>query len=78
MAKKTFESALQRLEQITEELEAGDLNLDKSLKMFDEGVKLVKYCNTTLEEARSRVELLINDGDQLTGETFTAGEDQDV
>ncbi len=36
MAKKTFESALSRLEQITEELEDGDLSLDNSLKKFDE------------------------------------------
>ncbi len=63
MAKKTFESALKRLEQITSELEEGDLTLDKSLKKFDEGITLVNYCNTQLEQARSQVKLLIKGDD---------------
>jgi len=59
MAKRTFESALGKLEQITEELEHGDLTLEKSLKKFDEGIALVDYCNTTLTEAKAKVELLL-------------------
>lgn len=59
MAKKTFEAALARLEEITRELEDGDLSLDKSLKKFDEGVQLARFCNEQLEEARARVELLL-------------------
>lgn len=60
MAKKTFESALAKLEKITEEMEAGDLPLETSLKKFDEGIQLVNFCNMKLEEAKSRVELLLN------------------
>ena len=48
MAKKTFEAALARLEQITEELEDGELSLENSLKKFDEGIKLAGFCNEQL------------------------------
>ena len=51
MAKKTFESALARLEQISEELEDGNLSLEASLKKFDEGIKLAEFCNAKLSEA---------------------------
>ncbi len=70
MAKKTFETALSKLEQITAELEQGDLGLEKSLKKFDEGVQLVNFCNEKLEDARSQVELLIKKNDRLTTEPF--------
>jgi len=59
MAKKTFESALNKLEQITRELEEGELGLEKSLKKFDEGIQLVTFCSEKLEEARSQVDLLL-------------------
>ncbi len=59
MAKQTFETALARLEQLTEELENGELSLDASLKKFDEGIKLAAFCNTNLTEARAKVELLL-------------------
>jgi len=60
MAKRTFESGLNRLEQITEELENGDLSLEKSLKKFDEGINLVEFCNKTLNDARAKVEILLD------------------
>ena len=74
MAKESFESALARLEQITAELEAGDLTLEKSLAKFSEGIELAKYCNTTLENARGRVELLTGKNGTLSAAPF-AGED---
>lgn len=70
MAKRTFENALARLEQITEELEDGDLSLEKSLKKFDEGIGLVEYCNTTLNEAKAKVELLLEKKGGLTSAPF--------
>lgn len=70
MAKKTFESALSRLEAITEELEAGDLSLEKSLKTFDEGINLVEFCNQKLEEAKNRVDLVLNNEDKLVTKPF--------
>ncbi len=70
MAKRTFENALTKLEQITEELETGDLSLEKSLKKFDEGIGLVEFCNTTLTEAKAKVELLLEKNGELTESHF--------
>ncbi|MBV5318267.1 MAG: exodeoxyribonuclease VII small subunit [Desulfobulbaceae bacterium] len=70
MAKKTFENALARLEQITEELEAGELSLEKSLDKFNEGIALVQFCNSSLDEAKSRVELLLKKDGQLVTVPF--------
>ncbi|PIE59186.1 MAG: exodeoxyribonuclease VII small subunit [Desulfobulbus propionicus] len=63
MAKKTFESALAKLEQITEELEAGELPLETSLKKFDEGINLVNFCNNKLDEAKTKVDILLRQED---------------
>ncbi len=70
MAKKTFESALSRLESITDELEEGELSLEKSLKKFDEGIALVQFCNQKLEEAKNKVDLLLKKEDRLQAEPF--------
>jgi exodeoxyribonuclease VII small subunit len=70
MAKQTFEDALSRLEQITEEMESGNLSLDKSLKKFDEGIKLAAFCNTSLTEARAKVELLLSKDGKLESVPF--------
>jgi len=79
-SKKTFEAALGRLEQITEELEQGDPSLDKSLKKFDEGIELVKFCNKKLEEARKKIDLLVKQDGTLTAIDFLEDEngDQDL
>ncbi len=53
MAKKSFEAALARLEQITEELAGGEESLENSLKKFDEGIKLAGFCHEQLNEARA-------------------------
>lgn len=70
MAKKTFESAIARLEKITDELEKGDLSLEASLKKFDEGIQLTEFCNSKLTEARTRVEILLEKNGQLEAEPF--------
>ena len=56
-----FEDALQRLEQIVDQLEAGELPLEQSLKVFEEGVALARHCAKYLEEAEKRIELLTKD-----------------
>jgi exodeoxyribonuclease VII small subunit len=70
MAKKTFESALSRLESITDELEVGELSLEKSLKKFDEGIALVEFCSLKLDEAKNRVDLLLSKDEQITATPF--------
>ena len=61
MAEKKFESALGRLEKIVQELEQGDLPLEQSLKLFEEGVKLARLCTKRLDEAERKVEVLLKD-----------------
>ena len=80
MAKKNFEQALAKLEQVTAELEEGDLSLDKSLEKFNEGIELVRFCNSRLEEAKSRVELLLHKDGELMPVPLTEdnGGDQDL
>ncbi len=56
-----FEAALQRLEQIVDQLEAGNLSLEESLQVFEEGVALARRCSKYLEEAEKRIELLTKD-----------------
>jgi len=56
-----FEDALQRLEQIVDRLEAGNLPLEDSLKVFEEGVGLARRCSRYLEDAEKRIELLTRD-----------------
>jgi exodeoxyribonuclease VII small subunit len=70
MAKKTFESALSKLEQITTELEEGELGLEKSLKKFDEGITLVDFCSEKLEQAKNQVELLMKKNGKLSSTPF--------
>lgn len=68
----TFEEALKRLEEIVARMEGGDLNLDESLKSFEEGVKLTRFCEKKLDEAEKKVEILMKDkGGRLTAVPFT-------
>ena len=63
MAAIKFEDAMARLETIVTELEKGDLPLDESLRIFEEGIKLSKNCLKMLDEAERKVEILIQDRD---------------
>ena len=61
MAEKKFETALARLEEIVKTLEKGDVPLEQSLKLFEEGVKLSRVCARQLDDAERKVEILIKD-----------------
>ena len=56
---QTFESCLEELEKVVKELESGDLPLDRSLDLFSRGMQLSDSCRKQLEEAETRVEMLI-------------------
>lgn len=56
---KSYEQAIQQLEEIVNQLERGELSLDDSLKAFEEGINLSRYCFRRLEEASKRVQQLI-------------------
>jgi exodeoxyribonuclease VII small subunit len=59
MAKERFEDALNKLEKIVSKLEDGEIPLEESLKLFEEGIRLSRLCNQKLEEAEKRVEILM-------------------
>ncbi|MBW1773224.1 MAG: exodeoxyribonuclease VII small subunit [Deltaproteobacteria bacterium] len=63
MAEKSFEGAMQRLEEITQNLENGDLSLEDSIDVFEEGMKLAKFCSKKLEEAEKKVTKLVKEGE---------------
>ena len=58
MSEVKFEKAMTRLESIVEELERGDLNIDKSLEIFEEGIKMSRVCSKKLNEAEAKIEKL--------------------
>ncbi|MBU1076841.1 MAG: exodeoxyribonuclease VII small subunit [Spirochaetes bacterium] len=53
-----FEDAIKRLEKITEELENGEFDLDKAVEIFEEGLKLSKFCKKRLDEAVQKIEII--------------------
>ena len=63
MATVKFEEALARLEAIVAELERGELQLEDSMRIFEEGIKLSKVCLKMLDDAERRVEILVKDKD---------------
>jgi len=76
MAEKKFEAALARLEEIVKELEQGDLPLEQSLKLFEEGIKLSRICNRRLEDAERRVEILLkDDAGKVVAQSFNEEEE---
>ena len=63
MPKQTFEKSVEQLEEIIQELEAGNLPLEKAIKRFEEGIKLSKYCFKTLDETEKKVSILMQEMD---------------
>ena len=70
--KNSFEGNMQRLEQIVRSLERGDVPLDESLKLFQEGTELVRSCQTMLDNAQQQVQKVLADanGMPVMEETF--------
>lgn len=58
---KSFEASLEALEQIVHELEKGDLPLEKSLELFEQGISLSRQCQERLSQAERRIEVLLRD-----------------
>ena len=67
MAKKDkqiqFEEAFKRLDEIVTKLDSGDLSLEESMTLFEEGITLTKTCKTRLEAAEQKIQLLLKDSD---------------
>lgn len=77
MAKKSFEEAMKRLEDIVREMESGELSLEKSLKVFEEGMGLVDFCSRKLEEAEQKVTLLVKENEGRYAQQPFETEDRD-
>lgn len=61
--KKTFEEQIAELDAIVNQLEKGEVGLDESLTLFEQGIKLTKSCQKTLDTAERKVKILMSDGD---------------
>ena len=68
MSEIKFEKSLSRIENIVDELERGDLDIDKSLEIFEEGIKMSRLCSKKLNEAEAKIEKLTKGktGDLIT------------
>ena len=69
MAQKTFEQSMKQLEQLVQELESGDLPLEKAVKKFEEGIQLTKICARKLDETEKKISLLVEDEDGNVAES---------
>ncbi|MFH1239220.1 MAG: exodeoxyribonuclease VII small subunit [bacterium] len=82
MVKKTdlrFEDALEQLEKIVTQLEEGDVSLDNSLKMFEEGIEMSRICAKKLEEAERKIEILTKTKDgKMVKKPFELAEEDDT
>ena len=65
-----FEAGLLELEQIVKQMESGDLPLERALELFEKGMKISETCRKQLEEAETRVEILVRKGDRVQAEPF--------
>jgi exodeoxyribonuclease VII small subunit len=63
---RTFEASLEALEQIVRQLESGDLPLEKSLELFEQGIRLSRECQERLSQAERRIEVLLRDNQGRT------------
>ena len=71
---KSFEEQMEQLEEIVEELEKGELSLEDSVSKFEQGIKISKECNKTLEEAEKKITILVNQDGEMKEENFETEE----
>ncbi len=67
---KDYESALERLEEITDDLENGEKSLEESITLYTEGLEIAKFCNGKLEEAEKKVKIITEENGQLFEANF--------
>lgn len=70
-----LEKSLAELETLVDDLENGDLPLDKAMKKFEEGIKLSRSCQAALKDAEQKVQILIESAGEQTLEPFDPGDD---
>lgn len=70
----SFEESMQELEKIVQELENNNLNLDESVKKFEEGMEISKKCNKILEEAEKKITILLENNGEIEEKDFKVEE----
>ncbi len=69
--KMSFEAALDELEEIVQQLESGDVDLEKSIEIYSRGAQLKQHCDAKLKNAQARIDKIVTDGDgALSTEEF--------
>ena len=71
MSTEKFEKSLEKLEGLVKKLESGELDLDQSLKAFEEGVRLSRVCEKKLNEAEKRIEVLLKNNNNFDTKPFS-------
>ena len=74
MEENNFEKSMESLEKIVTELENGELNLDESVKKFEEGMKIAQKCNNILEDAEKKITILLEKDGEVKEENFVSEE----
>ena len=78
MGEIKFEKAIQRLEKIVDDLEKGEMDIDKSLEVFEEGIKMSRVCSKKLNEAEAKIQKLTkNQKGELVTELFPVEDEND-
>lgn len=75
MAEVNFEKSITELENIVKTLESGDLSLDEMIKLFEQGMKLSASCNKLLDEAESKINILMKNNGEITKQEFELPEE---
>jgi len=70
MKKNTFEASLKRLETIVDEMENTELDMDKAMKLFEEGISLVNECSNKLNETKKKIEIIVEKNGKIDKENF--------
>ena len=75
MKKNTFETSLKRLEVIVDEMENSQLDIDKAMKLFEEGISLVNQCSQKLDETKKKIEILVEKNGKIEKENYVEREE---
>ena len=75
MKKNTFETSLKRLEVIVDEMENSQLDIDKAMKLFEEGICLVNQCSQKLDETKKKIEILVEKNGKIEKENYVEREE---
>jgi len=71
---KDYESAMTRLEEITEQLESGEVKLEEAIGLYTEGLEIARFCNEKLNEADAKIKIIADKDGRLEEEDFAEGE----